>query len=357
MTILTIPTFYQNKDFVFEHNRVVRRTLNRSNVVLSERAPDLRDTVISYFDWTSFERAGVLHGEYMLDYLGIGLARRDGVAFKINVSWEDSWASQLSETQYRSPEFAFIKNSYKEYWNNTPVVENPLIISHPYGGNYFHFTTELMPKMRFFSPVRSRNLILPEKITRSPSQIDLITCFGNGRFLFSIDRPVRVRNPMLVEESMSEEGIYWLNQNFNSNFKKGSRNIYIRRGSTGTRMGGGGDLVQNSELESFLKDHNFEIITFGNGELSVRQQVGLLDGANIILCTHGAALTNIVYLKPPVSILEVISPMTPRACFMHIASTLGFKYYGLFNTNVDPENNILVGRDELEEAMSVLAKG
>ncbi len=121
-------------------------------------------------------------------------------------------------------------------------------------------------------------------------------------------------------------------------------------------MGGGGDLIQSSEFEDFLKAHNFETITFGSGELSVRQQVGLLDGANVILCAHGAALTNIVYLKPPVSIIEVISPLTPRAVFMHIASTLGFKYYGLFNENVDAENNILVGRDELEEAMSVLAK-
>jgi hypothetical protein len=52
----------------------------------------------------------------------------------------------------------------------------------------------------------------------------------------------------------------------------------------------------------------------------------------------------------------VISPMTPRAVFMHIASTLGFKYYGLFTPNIDAENNLLVGRDELEEAMSALAK-
>lgn len=356
MTILTIPTFYQNKDFVFEHNRVVRRTLNRSNIVLSERAPALRDRVISYFDWTSFERAGVLHGEYMLDYLGIGLTRRDGVSFKINVSWEDSWASQLSEKQYTSAEFANLKEIYKEYWGHSPLIESPLIVSHPYGGNYFHFTTELMPKMRFFSPIRARNLVMPNNITNSASQVDLITCFGHGRLLFSIDRPVRVKDPMLVDETMSEEGIYWLNQNFNSNFKKGSRNIYIRRGSTGTRMGGGGDLLQSEELESFLKAHNFETITFGNGELSVRQQVNLLDDANIILCTHGAALTNIVYLKPSVAILEVISPLTPRAVFMHIASTLGFKYYGLFTDNIDSENNILVGRDELEEAMSILGK-
>ena len=119
-------------------------------------------------------------------------------------------------------------------------------------------------------------------------------------------------------------------------------------------MGGGGDLDQSAELESFLKAHNFETITFGSGELSVTQQLSLVDGANVILCAHGAALTNIVYLKPPVSILEVISPLTPRACFMHMASTLGFKYYGLFSANYDSENNILVGRDELEEAMSAL---
>jgi capsular polysaccharide biosynthesis protein len=165
-----------------------------------------------------------------------------------------------------------------------------------------------------------------------------------------------VKDPVLVEEAMSEEGIYWLNQNFNSEFIRGNRNIYIRRGSTGTRMAGGGDLAQNEEFERFLKAHNFETITFGAGELSVRQQVSLLDGANVILCAHGAALTNIVYLKPPVSIIEVISQMTPRACFMHIASTLGFKYYGVFSTTVDTEYNIHVGRDELEEAMSVLGK-
>ena len=356
MNVLVIPTFYQNKNFVYERNRVVNRTLNRSNILLSERAPALRERVLSYFDWTTFERAGVLHGEYMLDYMGIGLTSRNGVSFKINVAWEDSWASQLSEKEYRSEEFAFIKKGYIGYWGNAPIIESPLIISHPYGGNYFHFSMELMPKMRFFPAARSLNLVMPDNITKKASQIDLINSLGSGRLLVAIDRPVRVRNPMLAEEVMSEEGICWLNQTFDSGFKPGDRKIYIRRGSTGTRMGGGGDLVQNSEFENFLKAYNFETITFGSGELSVRQQISLLDGAKVILCAHGAALTNIAYLKPPVSIIEVISPLTARAHFMHIASTLGLRYYGLFSANNDLENNIFVGRDELEDAMSALAK-
>ncbi len=104
------------------------------------------------------------------------------------------------------------------------------------------------------------------------------------------------------------------------------------------------------DFRSFLIDHEFETVEFG-GDLSVEQQIRLLDGAGVILASHGAALTNLLYLNAPLLVIEVVGARTARANFIHLANFLGFHYWGVFSHSYDDANNIVVDVEQLREAM------
>jgi capsular polysaccharide biosynthesis protein len=350
-----LPTFYQSTDFAFENNRILGRNPAAKRIVLGGPDTDLRDYVASYFECTSVERSGVLRGEYIFDFSGLALWRRDGSAFKINLSWEDHYGSQKVDDYYSSPEFQIRKKKYINEWEQIPVFDDIVILSHAYISNYFHFTMELVTKLRHFPAARAHNMAIPSAGVAKPFQRNLLWELGAGRTLLSVGDRIRVRNPMLADGVMSDESITWFRQNLPVKIGRGRRNIYIRRGAKNTRAGAGGDLAPTAEFQQFLQDHHFEILSFGDGELDVRQQAGLLHGVRTILSAHGAALTNIVHLDPAVHVIEIISPITPRAMFMHMAATLGLSYHGIACELVDADHNILVARSDLEHAMSTAA--
>ncbi|MBX9829243.1 MAG: hypothetical protein K2Y27_30185 [Xanthobacteraceae bacterium] len=91
-----IPTFYQCRDFSYTTNRVVPRALDRSRVRFSAASRAPFESVLNYFSEVTFERAGILHGEYVV-LRELILVRRDGMCIKANMSWEDASASQAMD--------------------------------------------------------------------------------------------------------------------------------------------------------------------------------------------------------------------------------------------------------------------
>jgi hypothetical protein len=95
-------------------------------------------------------------------------------------------------------------------------------------------------------------------------------------------------------------------------------------------------------------------VDFGAGEHVVAAQVAMLEGVGLVLSAHGAALTNLAYLQPELKVVEIIGAHTRTACFMHLASMLGFRYHGIFASECDDQSDIVVDLDELRDALCAL---
>lgn len=340
-----IPFFYQMKEYSPISERAVPRRLSRECVHFT-RPPF--DALTEYFRRPVFERLGVLRGEYVL-INGQMLIRRDGTCIKANMALEEIHASERAEKYSTSDEFLSIKAQVLNSWDQIMTFENLPVLSHPYPQNYFHWTCETVTKMRFLNTLPQSEVLVMEKDLARVFQRDLLArTIGSKTALVLSTRVIRVKDPVLSHDLMSDEAIHWLRKTINIKVSTGPRRIYLRRTPSKQRTGA---IIETIEFVEFLREFGFETVEF-MGELKVHEQVKMLEGASVILSAHGAGLTNTAYLTPPLTIIEVIGVLTQEGGFyVHLSSILGFQHFAICLNSYDNALNIGVHVDELRGIM------
>lgn len=97
------------------------------------------------------------------------------------------------------------------------------------------------------------------------------------------------------------------------------RKIYISRSLARYRR-----IVNESELIPILEDFGFEI--FHTEKLSFASQVKLFSEAKVILSSHGAGLTNMLFSSSSALILELFEPIAGGTHYWMMAHALGHNY-------------------------------
>lgn len=197
-------------------------------------------------------------------------------------------------------------------------LERGLHLMHEYGGNYFHFITELLPRLivaddagldattplliqsglvdNLLSLLTSVNRNEREVITLTDRRLYQAEVLDYISDVSSIqDIYVRPRKPdetilhtalvrrvadLIVSRHYRDEG----------GEKKPWRKLYIRRGR---RYRG---LANEIDVENFLVERGFELVS--TEELSISAQVRIFRDAAVVIAPTGAAVTNILWCKP-----------------------------------------------------------
>ena len=235
-----------------------------------------------------------------------------------------------------------------------PVVVDPPVLCDPYRKNYFHFSLEMMPRGRYFADDGKAAVIMSPDSLQLPFQRELTARCLTGRRVLPLQGGLRVRDPILAHDGMSEEGVRWLREVSGISARPGGRRVYVRRNARVTRPTTGGGLAETDEFQALLRDFGFETVEFGVGEHGVAAQVAMLEGAGLILSAHSAALTNLAYLQPELNVIEIMGPRTQSALFMHVAAMLGFRYHGIFSSAYDARHDLIVDLDQLRDALRAL---
>ena len=90
------------------------------------------------------------------------------------------------------------------------------------------------------------------------------------------------------------------------------RRLYVTRGSgPNTRR-----LVDEESLWPRLEQRGF--VRIDPGTLSVRDQIDHFAAADVVVGLHGAALTNLVFLKPGARVLDLFAPGYVKHCYWAI---------------------------------------
>src|ERR1700677_122244 len=342
---------YQSTDYEILHEHKVIRNPIGSNITFSKSNPAAALAVLSYFDETTIERAGILHGEYLLHWSGLLLVDREGVMTGGCISLEDRVVAEHMDTESGRPEFTSHIREMLDNWDQLPSADSLPVLCDPYSKNYFHFSLEMVPRARYFPDDGRKIVIVSENSLARPFQRDLLMHSLSDMTFLPLTDTIRVRDPILAHDRFSDEGMLWLRQASRISAKSGQRRIYIRRSAQGTRSCSGGGISESAGFEMLLRDFGFETVDFGDGENGVAAQIAMLEGVGFLLTAHAAAVTNLAYLNPKLTVIEVMGPMTQCACFVHVAATLGFEYHGLFSSTYDDRLDLVVDLDELYEVV------
>ena len=112
----------------------------------------------------------------------------------------------------------------------------------------------------------------------------------------------------------------FLKENNSNEFKK-NKNIYIDRSDS---IFNHNKLVNNLEIIEHLKNKDFLIVKLS--EFSFNEQIKLFNSAKIIIGSHGAGLTNIIFCEPSTKIIEIGNPNFDCYVFKNISNIQNLDY-------------------------------
>ena len=107
-----------------------------------------------------------------------------------------------------------------------------------------------------------------------------------------------------------------------------SNRIYISRKKASSRK-----IINENQLTTLLA--NFGFRTFCLESMSFLEEVDLFSEAEIVVAAHGAGLTNLIFCKPGIKVIEIFPPNHTSICYQSICSYYDFNYYSLIAEHVD----------------------
>lgn len=237
-----------------------------------------------------------------------------------------------------------------------PRYEGLPVLATPYSTNYFHVTLECASALRMLDARHPAVAVTP-RLRQFPFQEELIGRCLDGRRLVAIEDISLHVDPILFYDYVSGAGIDHLRACMGLSVKPGNDFVYLERGLSNRRgLGGLGGIAETPDVAALLDRYGFRRVTFGSGELSVAEQAARLDGARVVLAPHGAAMTNLAYLNPPVTVIEVVpSPLLSCDCYQTVGEHLGFAYHRIVVERYDEFGNMLVNAEELDALLPAAA--
>ena len=349
-----ISFFYESGNFIGPGEVSYSNTRNVSDIDIiysSSTLPKLKLMTEFRKSNVSIERVGVLLGEYVI----IGellLLDRSGQVIKIGHSHDDVALGDGVDRKVHDANFKILCHEVLDKWDTISTVDCPHILTHPFFYNYYHFTLELVSKLRHFENVDNSTTLIPQHYLSQSFQRSLLSRCLEGKKLITYSSPVKVCNPLLSTHSAIATPIQaanWVSNKIQLGTSTEGRqdcHYYITR--TGTRK-----VDENSIFNSLLDKYSFKRVDFGLGDLSVDEQIAMLRGARLIVAPHGAGLTNLIYLSESVKLIELHGSNYCSSAFMQLCSSKNIKYSGLICSQFLIDGSMVVDCDQLEHLLSL----
>ena len=345
--------FYQLPAFEGQRHVLTEAGIDPGRITLLGVDAHHRNRILAQLETLKFSHSGRLHGQYAVLFNGLLAISRDGLPIKLNTSADDdhlhsSLFSQI-ESLCTSDEYTAQRTAILDGWDRLDRLKGPALLAEIYAEhNFYHFHINLLPKARYVDP--KLPIAVTNQVFAKPFQRELIERSWTGREVVQFNQTFVVEDPVLVHAPFRADAVSWLRERTGFRARKGQRRIYVaRRGTLGRRHHG--KLKETPELLAFLARHGFETVDFGTGDVPVAQQVAMLDGAAVVLSAHGANLTNIAYLDPGISVIELLPVFWEHVVFMEVALAAGLNYVGVVCHEIVEDLGIVADVPAVTEAL------
>jgi hypothetical protein len=264
-----------------------------------------------------------LHNCYLFGHKGVILSKRNEVFQEFSHHFG---IATLKKFLQKQPFYLFTKNEKKI--NGTGAV----LVS-PESHNYYHWLSDVLPRIRLYEEVLDQvdHFCIASNVPQK--FLDVLTEFGipKERICFVNEKEKLHFDHLYVSSLPGSEGRspQWAVDYLRSKLIKvpadglPAKNIYFKRGANANRK-----ILNEDVIITDLAANGFEIID--PDELSLYEQVGLMQQARIVVGAHGAALSNLVFCREGAAVIELFSPDYFRTdCYYTLASILKLNYYYL----------------------------
>jgi hypothetical protein len=355
-------SFYQHPNFEGERATPVLPEWDTSKLTFFGGDEHLIARAISPLKAVRFRRSGRLLGDYTFLSLG-GLALdQHGTPIKVHTDSDDDTAQPSAFSQIeqhcQTQDFAWIRETVIRNWDTMERRDNIPVLSENYSyRNYYHFSIKFLPHVRHFPDSASTEIGVPNELMQRPFQRELVVAAFGHRRVIPMTMVLRVKDPLLVYEPVSRDGLKWLQDRVGRRARKGERRIFIDRAVPPAELKGtnllrkGGNIAKDPAFLAFLEKHRFEIVNFGNGDVPVSEQIAMIDGARVIMSAHGANLTNIAYAEPGVSVIEVLPIHWTYHSHMQIALGVDLNWFGVIGDRTNAVHDMIVDTNVLSQAL------
>jgi hypothetical protein len=212
-------------------------------------------------------------------------------------------------------------------------------------GNYYHWMHDILQSLYLVIELLPKDIvfIVPNNLTRwqyeSLNAIGLNVerlCSFTGNEIWELDT-LYFSPPTTISGHDLPEANKWVQSSLYKKFKvvPSCRNIkeriFISR-----RLARGRKIVNETEMQLILQEYGFQ--TYLLEEMSLEEQVNLFAKAKVVVASHGAGLTNLMFAQPGTRVLEIFEPShISSLCYWSLCESMKHKYWYLFGTTVDNE--------------------
>lgn len=264
--------------------------------------------------------------------------------------FKNGWV--VKESVYKSSTkngmFAFLSFCKKILKNKVRKFDGDcIVINHSWYQNYYHWMIEILPRMFLLKDELSDKTLLIHK-NISKFHFEVLNKFNFKKILFIEDDEIikckkisftsfpnyYINKHLTIDSqkinlielninfSLMREIKQWIQNNnplLNNVINHENKKIYISRKKAGYRT-----ILNELALEQFLYDYGFTKVFLE--DYSFDEQVRLIHQTNIVIGIHGAGLTNILFMRPNMHVINLISDMHHEYCYLSIAGVGNINY-------------------------------
>ena len=257
-------------------------------------------------------------------------------------------------TQHKRPALIdFFKAAIKLQISKREKLELGILGVQDWANNYFHWMTEMLPRivaMKHQHP--SIPLVIPSFYLNYPFILESLALLKIDVKTFNIRKALKIERlycTSVPHVGRFNEGLmHFFRNKMVSTIESAKvvpfRCIYITRGKARRRR------ISNEEtVFELLKKKGFEKIVLE--DLQLKEQVKLFQEARVVVASHGAGLTNSMFMQKGQTIIELKSDNNRYWCFFSLARVFGLKYYYSLNKGSSANHrdaNITVDIDRLK---------
>lgn len=231
--------------------------------------------------------------------------------------------------------FIFFKDIIKLKKNKSP---NLYSIFNVWSSGYHHFLTETLVKFIIHKDeLKGASLLIPETLPKFAIEafemlnLTNVTLHNN---LTLYKELILIENPLSGHFNPSHLNI------FRTEFKQFRKKepftkIYISRKKARSRK-----IINENELTDFLIEKGFKIIE--TDYMSFQDQVFLFSNSSFLISSHGAGLTNMIFMPENAKIIELMPEFSSvdkyeiNKCYEKMSMSLNFDYIRMDCQRQDP---------------------
>ena len=224
----------------------------------------------------------------------------------------------------------------------TPLAGRSLILGSTGGDSYFHWMTDVLPRVRLVKEagyeMNSFDHFIINKLEADYQRETLdylkiplkkIREIGTKPSGYLCEHAVLPSLPSFPGAVPPETIQYVRSIVPDTSVQKGPK-LYIERGKSKRRK-----IPEEGRIIDWLKTQGFEIID--SGEMSVKDQATAFAHAEMIVAPHGGALTNLVFCRPGTKVVELLSSKYPNPCYRNLCGVAGLPYIGIIGDSQKSE--------------------